>query len=291
MLCGKIEVLRESIIETDMKSNKMIITRYKLDNCGVSLRLALVTDMHESDPETALRLLRQENPDVILIAGDLLERHKEGMSEWTGEMMDAWQGINRRKSCNSPLRRIAYRFLRLREKQSQSENAYVFLRKAGKIAPVYYSVGNHEWYFVDKDYKVFAENDITLLDNQEIEFAAPNGSVLIGGLSTRYDLDWLKSFSEKSGYRILLCHHPEYYSRYIKGTSLDTFDLILSGHVHGGQWRIFGKGVFAPGQGFFPEYSYGMYDGKLIVSAGAANTVGIPRFGNPCEVVMVECCI
>lgn len=275
--------------ETVMKSNKMIVTRYKLYNCGVSLRIALVTDMHESNPETMLCLLKQEHPDVILIAGDLLERHKEGMSEWTGEMMDAWQGINKRKSCVSPLRRIAYRFLRLREKPSHSENAYTFLREAGKIAPVCYSVGNHEWYFLDEDYRVFEENKITLLDNRDITFAAPDGSVLIGGLSTRYDLDWLKSFSEKPGYKILLCHHPEYYSRYVKGTECDTFDLILSGHVHGGQWRIFGKGVFAPGQGFFPKYSHGMYDGKLIVSAGASNTVDIPRFGNPCELVMIEC--
>lgn len=282
--------MRESIIEIDMKNNKIIITRYKLDNCGVSIRLALVTDMHESNPETVLRLLQQENPDVILIAGDLLERHKEGMSEWTGEMMDAWQGISRRKSCAFPLRKIAYRFLRLREKQSRSENAYAFLRKAGEIARVCYSLGNHEWYFLDEDYRVFAENKIILLDNRDIELAAKKGSVLIGGLSTRYDLDWLKSFSEKSGYKILLCHHPEYYSRYIKGKECDNFDLILSGHVHGGQWRIFGRGVFAPGQGFFPKYSHGMYDGKLIVSAGAANTVDIPRFGNPCELVMIECC-
>lgn len=271
-----------------MKSSKVIITRYKLNNRGVSLRLALVTDMHESNPETILQLLKQENPDAIFIAGDLLERHKEGMSEWTGEVMDAWQGISKRKRCVSPLRRIVYRFLRLREKPPHSENAYIFLRQAGKIAPVYYSIGNHEWYFTDEDCRVFRENDIRLLDNRDVEFTASKGKVLIGGLSTRYDLDWLKSFSEKPGYKILLCHHPEYYSRYIKGTECDTFDLILSGHVHGGQWRIFGKGIFAPGQGFFPKYSHGMYDGKLIVSAGAANTVDIPRFGNPCELVMVE---
>lgn len=271
-----------------MKSNKMIVTGYKLNNCGVSLRIALVTDMHESDPEEMLYLLDQEKPDVIFIAGDLLERHKEGMGEWTGEMMDAWQGISRKNRCVSISRKIAYRFLRLREKQSYSENAYTFLREAGKLAPVYYSVGNHEWYFLDEDYRVFEETKTVLLDNRDVEFAIPEGSILIGGLSTRYDLEWLRSFSEKSGYKILLCHHPEYYDRYIRGTECDTFDLVLAGHVHGGQWRIFGKGVFAPGQGFFPKYSHGIYDGRLIVSSGASNTVDIPRFGNPCELVMIE---
>lgn len=271
-----------------MKNSKVIVTRYKSDNCGVALRLALVSDMHESDPKTMLQLLRQEKPDVILITGDLLERHTEGISRWTAGMMDEWQGIRKRTGCFSFLRRISYRFGHQGEKRSRSEHAYAFLREAVKIAPVYYSVGNHEWYFLDEDYRVFAENKIVLLDNRDAGFVSRKGSVLIGGLSTRYDLNWLKSFSEKPGYKILLCHHPEYYGRYIRGTVLDTFDLILSGHVHGGQWRIFGKGIFAPGQGFFPKYFHGMYDGKLIVSAGAANTVKIPRFGNPCELVMIE---
>ncbi|MCD8150738.1 MAG: hypothetical protein LUE92_14500 [Clostridiales bacterium] len=80
----------------------------------------------------------------------------------------------------------------------------------------------------------------------------------------------------------------------------ETPDLILAagdlmaGHTHGGQWRVFSAGgkkrgipVFAPGQGLFPKYAYGRY-GKMVVSSGVSNTTEILRFGNPCEVVMLE---
>lgn len=271
-----------------MKQTRTVITRYKLNKGNPSLRLALVTDLHERDPEPVLQLLRQEKPDLILIAGDLLERKKEGMSEWTREKMDEWQGLCLKKGPASLFRKLVYLFPGVVEKETDPKNAYMFLREAARLAPVYDSVGNHEWYYLEEDRKIFAENHITLLDNADTEVEIRGKKIRIGGLSTRYDLNWLREFSQKSGYKILLCHHPEYYERYVKGTECDTFDLILSGHVHGGQWRIFGKGVYSPGQGLFPKYSRGIYDGKMIVSAGLANTIDIPRFGNPCELVMIE---
>lgn len=57
----------------------------------------------------------------------------------------------------------------------------------------------------------------------------PEKIIRIGGLATRYDLDWLYTYASKPGYKILICHHPEYYRRYIKDTEWDTFDLIVSG--------------------------------------------------------------
>jgi predicted MPP superfamily phosphohydrolase len=85
--------------------------------------------------------------------------------------------------------------------------------------------------------------------------------------------------------KILLCHHPEYYERYLKDKSID---LTVSGHAHGGQWRFFGKGVFAPGQGIFPRYTSGVYDGKLVVSRGLKPARIIPRFFNAPEVVIID---
>jgi hypothetical protein len=170
-------------------------------------------------------------------------------------------------------------------------HTYQFFEEASKIAPVYYSFGNHECYLYPKDEKILKENHITLLDNRDVEVEIKGQKLLIGGLSTCYDLEWLKNYSKKEdGYKILLTHHPEYYEHYIKG-QCDSFDLILSGHVHGGQWRILGQGILAPGQGFFPKYHHGIYPtarGNLIVSAGLANTAKIPRFGNPCEVVCIK---
>ena len=64
-------------------------------------------------------------------------------------------------------------------------------------------------------------------------------------------------------------------------------DIVFAGHAHGGQWRIFGRGMFAPGQGIFPRYTKGFY-GNLLVSAGAHNSEILPRINNKCEILEVN---
>ena len=61
----------------------------------------------------------------------------------------------------------------------------------------------------------------------------------------------------------------------------------MAGHAHGGQIRVSGRGVFSPGQGLFPRYTYGVVDGRMVISAGAGNPVHLPRWGNPCEVLRI----
>ena len=85
--------------------------------------------------------------------------------------------------------------------------------------------------------------------------------------------------------KVLICHHPEYYPKYLKDMPID---IIVSGHAHGGQWRFFGRGVFAPGQGLFPKYTSGVYDGRLVVSRGLKKTIIPPRIFNPREVVIID---
>ena len=99
------------------------------------------------------------------------------------------------------------------------------------------------------------------------------------------NLDWLDSFEHSGMFRILLCHHPEYWPRYLRKRSID---LVLSGHAHGGQIRLFGRGLYAPGQGIFPRYTSSVHEGRLVVSRGLANTTVIPRLFNPPEIVYVE---
>ena len=73
-----------------------------------------------------------------------------------------------------------------------------------------------------------------------------------------------------------------------------SIDLIISGHSHGGQWRIpfILNGLYAPNQGFFPKYAGGKYEhGNTahIVSRGLSkNSTRIPRIFNPPELVIVE---
>jgi predicted MPP superfamily phosphohydrolase len=159
---------------------------------------------------------------------------------------------------------------------------------------VFCAIGNHEKRFLGNLSKEIENTGAILLDNSHIEFMG----VKIGGLTSGHDgkvvkglmyssipnLTWLNEFDSEDGFKILLCHHPEYFDKHIKNTSIS---LTLSGHAHGGQWRIFNRGVLAPGQGIFPKYTYGMYEGKLIVSRGVGNPHFIPRINNKPEIILL----
>ena len=193
--------------------------------------IALVTDLHEHNPASVLQILRDEKPDVIAVAGDTLERHHRGENldkgdrSYTSRLVCA--GIWVAEKLGDLLHLEPHEV----QKQVQTENAYHFFREAGRIAPVVLSRGNHELYLTEEDRAVMAEAGVRLLDNESTEI----DGILFGGLTSRQvtgDLDtaFLETFSACTQYKVLLCHHPEYYpelSRY-------PIDLILSGHCHGG---------------------------------------------------------
>lgn len=189
------------------------------------------------------------------------------------------------------------------------ENVLPFLRACCGIAPTYLSLGNHELYLTEEDLRRIEATGVVVLDNEYV--AVHSVGVLIGGLTSGYVMrqrahlsshrltdsterdivftSWLSDFAAQPGFKILLSHHPEYYP-FIPSK----VNLILSGHAHGGQWRFYDpfkriwRGVLAPGQGWFPKWTKGVYDGRLVVSAGLCNTTRIPRINNPTEIVYIE---
>ena len=203
------------------------------------------------------------------------------------------------------------------------EHVLPFLRSCASIAPTFLSLGNHEWMLDAKDLSDLSSTGVTVLDNNWVEM----DGVVVGGLTSGYvtdyrnfratqsselryprkediagvggtihagehkpDISWLPNFVAAPGYHILLSHHPEY--RPLLG-GMD-IDLVLSGHAHGGQWRVYNPfkkewiGIYAPGQGWFPKWSRGVYENRLVVSAGLSNTTRIPRIWNPTEIVYLE---
>lgn len=189
----------------------MIITEYRVDgtadNC---LAIAIVADLHEFNPEPVLEILRDSKPDVIAVPGDLFENHE------FGENLD--------KEDDSPISRFLCRIihlanrlagLRWRQKHDVKKgNAYQFLIEASKIAPVVMSLGNHELYLTEEDKVVLAAAKVTLLNNSSVEIK----NTLFGGIPSKQitgmiDTEFLTSFSNRTGYKVLLCHHPEYYSQ------------------------------------------------------------------------------
>ena len=258
----------------------MVKTEYRIKG-SADITIAVVSDLHEFPPDEVLSILKAVQPDVIAVPGDLLERHE------FGENLDKEdESLVSRLLCSCIHLANKIAGLRWRQKHDvKKENAYRFLMEAGKLAPVLYSLGNHELYLTDEDRAVMDAAGVHLLNNSSVVI----GGSLFGGIpskqtSGKIDEEFLNSFSEAGGYKVLLCHHPEYYEK-IKQYNID---LMLSGHAHGGQIRICGQGCFSPGQGLLPRYTKGVVEGRLVVSAGCSNTASIPRFGNPCEVVVVK---
>lgn len=267
-------------------------TFYKIPT-SVKLTVALISDLHNRKGAEVLKSLEQKKPDAIAIAGDMVMGLRSDLEGLAG----VWPLIE------------------------QQRNVIPFLKSCTEIAPTFSSLGNHEWFLADEDISAIVSTGVHALDNRWMEYQVNGQAILIGGLTSvfvdnyrdfrntqksRYpvppkgvkpkikdpDDSWLSEFEKQEGYKILLSHHPEYWSLRKQKLCERKIDLVLSGHAHGGQIRLFGKGLYAPGQGFFPEYTKGMWMGKhgwLVVSTGLANTSSIvPRLFNPTEVVYVE---
>ena len=246
----------------------MRVTQHTLINNALNLRLAFISDLHSRPYDAILDGIRKEKLDIILVGVDVIhdgDHIAEGLS---------------------------------------------FLRAAAAIAPTFCSLGNHELKVADRVRDRMIATGAVLLDDDFVTF----GGLVIGGLTSGFantkqgrfketpkpNMDWLPRFCDTEGVHILLSHHPEYYPRYLQGLPIE---LILSGHAHGGQWRFFGQGIFAPGQGFLPRFTAGAYrqnrkekkdltlssdNSLLIVSRGLANNSIIPRLNNPLEWHILE---
>lgn len=241
----------------------------------VSAVIALVADLHNGDPAALLAALGEIRPDLIAIAGDLMER-RDGAEAGGGGAYGPW--ARAALGAAGALAAVAGLFA---ERHQDNENAYAFLRGAARLAPVYYALGNHELSFQAEDRGRVAETGAVLLENR---FVATHG-LLLAGVPSRPRASFLRAFAAQPGYKVLLCHHPEYYEPLLRPLDIQ---LVLSGHAHGGQIRLGGQGLFAPGQGFFPRYTAGLYEGRLLVSRGLRNNTCLPRVHNPLELVVLR---
>ena len=111
---------------------------------------------------------------------------------------------------------------------------------------------------------------------------------LFGDAKTVMNTKLEELHTEQDRFTILLSHRPELFETYVD----HDLDLVLSGHAHGGQFRLpFVGGLVAPNQGFFPEYDAGLYSmnhTNMIVSRGIGNSILPFRFNNRPEVIIIE---
>lgn len=266
-------------------AKKAVLTEYRLTvpQLRQPLTIAHVSDLHERDATDILALLQTVQPDLIAVTGDSFERFANGETD---------ERFRRKRSLlRTAVYVLAYTanglfaLFRRRANRQEPESVQRFMEQAVGIAPVFVSLGNHEEQLTEADHAMLQKCGATLLDNAGTDFFAKGTVLHIGGLSTNADEAWLHDFAAQSGFRLLLCHHPEYYDLL---PDVRTADLVLSGHNHGGQVRLFGRGVFSSSSGLLPKYDRGVFDGRLVVSAGCGNTFFVPRFGNPRELVVLH---
>ena len=165
-------------------------------------------------------------------------------------------------------------------------NGLALIREAAQVVPTFVGVGNHEMRLRNfSDFRAAVEQTpATFLFNAYVRF----GELVIGCWYRPYLFgheDMLPAMQAEEGCKVLLCHRPEDYMKHLRASEVD---LVLAGHAHGGQIRIHGQGLYAPGQGLLPKYTYGVVDSRMVISAGATNAVRVPRWGNPCEVVRID---
>ena len=252
---------------TALELNTYIVSSSKLPQSFDGYRIAHVSDLHNAemgkDNETLLTMLRDADPDMIAITGDLID-----------------------------------------SRNTDIEVALQFIREAVKIAPCYYVTGNHEARVNEYgELKAGMEvAGVTVLEDVRTEISMEGETItLIGVNDPSYQTDYLfgdsetvmdtkleELHTEDDVFTILLSHRPELFDIYAD----HGMDLILSGHAHGGQFRLpFIGGLVAPNQGLFPEYDAGIYtenNTNMLVSRGVGNSILPFRINNRPEVILIE---
>lgn len=254
---------------------------YKAEQLGADLegyRIVQISDLHNvkfgKNNQKLVDRIRECEPDMIVLTGDLVDSNHTNV-----------------------------------------DRAVQFVDEIVKICPVYYVTGNHEYWLEKSEYDGLMDGlvsaGVVILDNQVVEISRGDAKFRLVGLDDRSladgTLEALLSDesirnnqaeqkeeiadNEDSGEKeltVVLAHEPQYLARYA-GTGVD---LVLSGHAHGGQFRLpFVGGIVAPDQGFLPEYTAGEYymnGTEMIVSRGLGNSVIPVRLFNYPEIVCVD---
>ncbi len=161
----------------------------------------------------------------------------------------------------------------------------VLIRRLTAIAPCYAIPGNHELR-LDREARyrdILVQNGVHYMSDSYADWTRRGHTVRLYGMASRRPAPLAVTGQPA----IVLAHKPNYLPYYRRAR----WDLVISGHAHGGQMRIGGRTVYAPGQGLFPTYTGGTYrdgDTVMVVSRGLGNS-SIPwRVGNCAHLPIVH---
>lgn len=252
---------------TGLELNTYTISSDRLPEAFNGYRIAHISDLHNAemgkDNEKLLTMLREAEPDIIAITGDLIDSRNTDIEialEFTGAAME-----------------IAPCY-------------YVTGNHEARVSEY------------DELKEGLTEQGVAVLDDERMELVLSGKTIaLLGVNDPSFQTDYLFGDSEtvmksklqeisdaENEFTILLSHRPELFEVYAD----NNMDLVFSGHAHGGQFRLpFVGGLMAPNQGLFPKYDAGLYteeNTNMIVSRGIGNSILPFRFNNRPEVILIE---
>jgi len=250
-------------------NNTLTVENYTLYSNSIKspIRVVVAADLHSTfhgkQQEKLVSLIEAQNADLLLMPGDMVDD-------------------------NVP-----------------RDGAIAFLEAIQGKLPIYYSKGNHEYWSRDIEgiVELMEDYGVTVLADSYAFITVKGNRLLIAGADDpakeryqdeNYDMNTAMGkafghFEEGAPYKMLLAHRPERFDEYAKYA----FDLVVSGHAHGGQARIplLLNGLYAPNQGFFPKLAGGQYEENgttMIVSRGLSVFPHMPRIFNPPELVVID---
>ncbi|MGN0985428.1 MAG: metallophosphoesterase [Candidatus Enterenecus sp.] len=229
-------------------------------------RIVHLSDLHGheygEDSGELLSRVREQSPDLIVMTGDMIDQ------------------------------------------ESQMEMIPALAKGLAAIAPTYYVTGNHEWALgtaaVRELKSILEQCGVTVLSNQYVLLERNGGQMVLAGVDDPNGYADQKTPGELYAgiaadcpglFTLLLAHRNDHFDQYAAAG----YDLVLSGHGHGGIVRLpFTDGLLGTSRNFFPTWTAGVYtlgDSTLFVSRGlGSNTGPIPGFRlfNRPELAVVE---
>jgi len=248
-------------------SFRIVTTEYELyyNNFPESFdgfRIVLLADIHDTefgkDSSRLISLVRDANPDIIALAGDLMNAADNG-----------------------------------RSMELQLKTIETLVTGLTQIAPVYFVNGNHDIVFKNNesgDLLLLLETQgVRVINHKYVRLESGSDIIVLGGVDltygsagkkkTRAFLDDMIS-SENDAFTIVIEHRNNNLALY----SEYGIDLVLSGHAHGGIIRLpFTDGLLGQKREWFPEHTDGVYtmgNTNMLVSRGLSNRTAVPRFLN-----------
>lgn len=254
-------------IETD----EFTFSSVRLPEGFDGVRIVQLSELHGatfgSENARLLSAVRDARPDYIFLTGDLVDR-----------------------STASP---AAY--------------ASALGASLAAIAPTYYVTGNHEWGLgtgaVEELKSALRESGVTVLSNEFAALERAGDTILLAGLDDPNGYADQKTpaalarevyAAEDGPFWLLLAHRNNAFNG---GYCRLGADLTLSGHAHGGIWRLpFTDGLIDTTMTLFPSFTSGFYtctdedcEGACVfVSRGLGNSPHfVPRIFNRPQVAVI----